>query len=51
MQVEQPVQAHVEMFTPVKHYRTMEMTFWLPGAEAALAGVAGSGSLDNRSGS
>jgi class 3 adenylate cyclase/tetratricopeptide (TPR) repeat protein len=34
-------QAHLELSTAVELYRTMEMTFWLPEAEAALAQVEG----------
>jgi tetratricopeptide (TPR) repeat protein len=32
-------QAHVELSTAIALYRAMEMTFWLPQAEAALAQV------------
>jgi tetratricopeptide (TPR) repeat protein len=32
-------QAHAELSTAIKLYRAMEMTFWLPPAEAALAQV------------
>src|SRR5262249_38411527 len=32
-------QAHAELSTAIALYRTMEMTFWLPQAEAALAQV------------
>lgn len=41
MQVGQPEQAHVELVTAVKFYRAMDMTFWLPGAEAELAQIVG----------
>jgi tetratricopeptide (TPR) repeat protein len=34
-----PEQAHAELSTAIDLYRTMEMTFWLPQAEAALAQV------------
>jgi tetratricopeptide (TPR) repeat protein len=34
-------QAHLELSTAIDLYRTMEMTFWLPEAEAALAQVEG----------
>jgi tetratricopeptide (TPR) repeat protein len=34
-------QAHAELFTAIDLYRAMEMTFWLPEAEAALAQVEG----------
>jgi tetratricopeptide (TPR) repeat protein len=36
-----PEQAHPELSTAIGLYRTMEMTFWLPQAEAALAQVEG----------
>jgi len=32
-------QARVELSTAIELYRAMEMTFWLPQAEAALAQV------------
>jgi tetratricopeptide (TPR) repeat protein len=34
-------QARAELSTAIKMYRTMEMTFWLPEVEAALAQVGG----------
>jgi tetratricopeptide (TPR) repeat protein len=34
-------QAHAEFSTAIDLYRTMDMTFWLPQAEAALARVEG----------
>jgi hypothetical protein len=34
-------QAHSELSTAIELYRAMEMTFWLPQAEAALAQVEG----------
>jgi tetratricopeptide (TPR) repeat protein len=34
-------QAHAELTTAIDLYRAMEMTFWLPQAEVALAKVAG----------
>jgi tetratricopeptide (TPR) repeat protein len=34
-------QAHAELFTAIELYRSMDMTFWLPQAEAALAQVEG----------
>jgi tetratricopeptide (TPR) repeat protein len=34
-------QAHVELSAAIDLYRSMDMTFWLPQAEAALAGVEG----------
>jgi class 3 adenylate cyclase/tetratricopeptide (TPR) repeat protein len=39
----QPEQAHAELSTAIELYRAMEMTFWLPRAEALLAG-----SVDSR---
>jgi hypothetical protein len=50
-QVDRPAQARAEPSTAIVLYRAMAMMFWLPRAEAALAGVAGSGSLDSGSGS
>ena len=37
----QPEQARAELSTAIALYRAMEMTFWLPQAEAALAQVEG----------
>jgi tetratricopeptide (TPR) repeat protein len=37
----QQEQARAELFTAVELYRAMEMTFWLPKAEAALAQAEG----------
>jgi hypothetical protein len=34
-------QARSELSTAIEMYQTMEMTFWLPETEAALAQVAG----------
>jgi hypothetical protein len=34
-------QARVELSTAINFYRAMEMTFWLPEAEVALAQVEG----------
>jgi tetratricopeptide (TPR) repeat protein len=34
-------QAHSELSTAIEMYRAMDMTFWLPEAEAALAQVEG----------
>jgi hypothetical protein len=34
-------QAHVELSAPIDLYRAMDMTFWLPPAEAALAQLEG----------
>jgi tetratricopeptide (TPR) repeat protein len=34
-------QAHVDLSTAIELYRAMDMTFWLPQAEAALAQVEG----------
>ena len=50
-QVNQPEQARAELSTAIEMYRAMAMTFWLPRAEAALASVAGSGSIESGSGS
>jgi Flp pilus assembly protein TadD len=33
--------AHAELSTAIELYRAMDMTFWLPQAEAALAQVEG----------
>ena len=33
--------AHTELATAIDLYRAMEMTFWLPQAEAALVEVEG----------
>jgi hypothetical protein len=38
-----PVQARPELSTAIALYRAMDMTFWLPQAEAALAQVGRSG--------
>ncbi len=35
----QQEQAHTELSTAIALYRTMDMTFWLPETEAALAQV------------
>jgi hypothetical protein len=37
----QPEQARAELIAAIALYRAMEMTFWLPQAEAALAQVDG----------
>ena len=34
-------QAHTELSTAIVLYRAMDMTFWLPQTEAALAQVEG----------
>jgi tetratricopeptide (TPR) repeat protein len=34
-------QAHAELSAAIELYRAMDMTFWLPQAEAALAQVEG----------
>jgi hypothetical protein len=34
-----PEQAHAELSTAIDLYRAMDMTFWLPQAEAALVQV------------
>jgi hypothetical protein len=36
-----PEQAQAELSTALALYRAMDMTFWRPQAEAALAGVEG----------
>ena len=38
-QTEQSEQARAELSTAIEMYRDMEMTFWLPEAEAALIDV------------
>jgi tetratricopeptide (TPR) repeat protein len=40
-QTDRPEQAHSALSTAIALYRAMEMTFWLPQAEAALAEVEG----------
>jgi tetratricopeptide (TPR) repeat protein len=40
-QTGQAAQARVELSTAIAMYREMEMTFWLPETEAALAAVEG----------
>jgi tetratricopeptide (TPR) repeat protein len=40
-QTGQAEQAHTELSTAIEMYRVMEMTFWLPETEAALATVEG----------
>jgi tetratricopeptide (TPR) repeat protein len=40
-QTGQPEQARAELITAMEMYRDMEMTFWLPETEAALAAVEG----------
>jgi hypothetical protein len=37
---DQREQAHAELSVAIDLYRAMEMTFWLPQAEAALAQVS-----------
>ena len=39
----QPAQARPELSVAIEMYRAMDMTFWLPQAEAALAQAGGSG--------
>jgi hypothetical protein len=34
-------ESHVELSTAIELYRAMDMTFWLPQAQAALAQVEG----------
>jgi hypothetical protein len=40
-QTGQAEQARAELSTAIDMYRDMEMTFWLPETEAALAAVEG----------
>jgi hypothetical protein len=40
-QIGRTEQAHAELSIAIEHYRAMEMTFWLPQAEAMLAQVEG----------
>ena len=40
-QTGQAEQARAELSTAIEMYRDMEMTFWLPETEAALADVEG----------
>jgi class 3 adenylate cyclase/DNA-binding winged helix-turn-helix (wHTH) protein/tetratricopeptide (TPR) repeat protein len=49
-QLHRPDQARAELSTAIALYRAMQMTFWLPGAEATLAGVAEPTSLNAGSG-
>jgi tetratricopeptide (TPR) repeat protein len=37
----QPEQARAELSTAIELYHAMDMTFWLPQAEAALAHIGG----------
>ena len=39
--IDRPEQARPELSTAIALYRTMDMTFWLPQTEAALAQVEG----------
>jgi hypothetical protein len=39
--IDQRKPAYTELSAAIDLYRTMEMTFWLPQAEAALARVEG----------
>lgn len=39
-QIGRPEQARAELSVAIELYRTMEMTFWLPQAEATLAQMA-----------
>ena len=41
LKAEQRAQAQAELSTAIALYRAMDMTFWLPQAEAALAQVEG----------
>ncbi len=50
MRVDQLEQGRVELSAAIALYRAMEMTFWIPSAEAALASLAESGLLRPASG-
>jgi len=39
-QIGQPAEARTALSAAIELYRAMEMTFWLPGAEVALAQIA-----------
>jgi hypothetical protein len=39
VKIGRPEQAHAALATAIDLYRAMEMTFWLPQAEAAMAQV------------
>jgi hypothetical protein len=39
--IDQPKQARTDLLTAITMYRSMDMTFWLPETEAALAQVEG----------
>jgi hypothetical protein len=41
MKVGRPEHARAELSTAIEMYRAMEMTFWLPQTEVALAQVEG----------
>ena len=41
LQIERFGEAHAALSTAITMYRAMEMTFWLPQAEAALGQVDG----------
>ncbi len=41
LKIGRPEQARAELSAAIDLYRAMEMTFWLPQAEAALAQVEG----------
>src|SRR5262249_45766891 len=41
LKIEQPEQACDELSAAIDLYRAMDMTFWLPPAEAALAQIVG----------
>ena len=40
-QLDRQEQAHAELFAAIELYRAMDMTFWLPQAEAAMASLRG----------
>jgi hypothetical protein len=41
LKTDQPAPARTELTTAIALYRAMDMTFWLPQAEAALAQTGG----------
>jgi hypothetical protein len=43
VKIGQREQAHTELSTAIELYRDMDMHFWLPQAEAALAQTSGAG--------
>ena len=43
-------QARAALSTAIELYRTMDMTFWLPQAEAALTQIGGGGAMGGGAG-